>query len=153
MDHFEDCKTEEEFENYLKEIIEEQEAIEQIPKKCRYKIWTLTHWREVSRDGNTSVTIDLLSTRGQVCTYSVFTIWPLHFFHIIFLYLYSVGQYWKASLCIHFRILYWSTRRLFRVIPWRKHSWIHWIDRKHFSKVCSGDCGLITPELFETLRA
>ena len=77
MDQFDNCKTEEEFENYLKEIIEEQDAIEQIPKKCRYKIWTLTHWGKVSRDGNTgntSLTIDLLSTRGQVCTYSVLTI-------------------------------------------------------------------------------
>ena len=66
MDHFDDCKTEEEFENYLKEIIEEQEAIERIPKKCQYKIWSLTHWGEGSRDGNTSVNVDLLSTRGQV---------------------------------------------------------------------------------------
>ena len=88
MDHFEDCKTEEEFENYLKEIIEEQEAIEQIPKKCRYKIWTLTHWREVSRDGNTSVTIDLLSTRGQVCTYSDHSISFKYHIYLSFL-----GQY------------------------------------------------------------
>ena len=74
MDQLDDCKTEEEFENYLKEIIEKQEAIERIPKKCQYKIWSLTHWGEGSKDGNTSVTIDLLSTRGQVCTYSVLTI-------------------------------------------------------------------------------
>ena len=89
MDHFEDCKTEEEFENYLKEIIEEQEAIEQIAKKCRYKIWTLTHWGKVSRDGNTgntSLTIDLLSTRGQVCTYSPYGIYIFsnHIFILIF---------------------------------------------------------------------
>ena len=70
MDQLDDCKTEEEFENYLKEIIEEQEAIERIPKKCQYKIWTLTNWEEESRDGNTSVNVCLLSTRGQVCTYS-----------------------------------------------------------------------------------
>ena len=87
MDHFEDCKTEEEFENYLKEIIEEQEAIERIPKKCQYKIWTLTHWVDVSRDGNTSVNVGLLSTRGQVCTFSDHST----YFSIIFAYLLQVN--------------------------------------------------------------
>ena len=43
MDQLDDCKTEEEFENYLKEIIDEQKAIDRIPKKCHYKMWTLRH--------------------------------------------------------------------------------------------------------------
>ena len=83
MDQFDNCKTEEEFENYLKAIIEEQKAIERIPKKCQYKIWTLTHWGDVSRDGNTSVNVGLLSTRGQVCTFSDHST----YFSIIFAYL------------------------------------------------------------------
>ena len=87
MDQFDDCKTEEEFENYLKEIIEEQKAIERIPKKCQYKIWTLTHWVDVSRDGNTSVNVGLLSTRGQVCTFSDHST----YFSIIFAYLLQVN--------------------------------------------------------------
>ena len=67
MNQFEDCKTEEEFESYLNGIIEEQDAIERIPIKCRHKIWSFTHWGEGSRDlGSTSVTVDLLSTKGQV---------------------------------------------------------------------------------------
>ena len=72
MIQFEDCKTEEDYENYLKSIIEEQDAIEEIPVKCRYKIWSMTHWRD-RRDkliyGNSSVQVDLLSTKGHVCTY------------------------------------------------------------------------------------
>ena len=67
MIQFEDCKTEEEFESYLNGIIEEQDAIERIPIKCRHKIWSFTDWGEGSRDlGSTSVTVDLLSTKGQV---------------------------------------------------------------------------------------
>ena len=67
MNQFEDCKTEEEFEKYLNGIIKEQDAIERIPIKCRHKIWSFTHWGEGSRDlGSTSVTVDLLSTKGQV---------------------------------------------------------------------------------------
>ena len=66
MTQFEDCKTEEEFERYLQEVIEEQDAIERIPMKCRYKVWSMTHWAEGIRNGSTSVTVDLLSTKGQV---------------------------------------------------------------------------------------
>ena len=66
MTQFEDCKTEEEFEDYLKEVIVEQNAIEHIPMKCRYKVWSMTHWAEGIRNGSTSVTVDLLSTKGQV---------------------------------------------------------------------------------------
>ena len=65
---FEDCKTEEDYENYLKSIIEEQDAIEEIPVKCRYKIWSMTHYADESREGNiTSVRADLFFTKGQVC--------------------------------------------------------------------------------------
>ena len=66
MTQFEDCKTEEEFENYLKEVIEEQDAIERIPMKCRYKVWSMTHWGEGIRNGSTSVNVDIFSTKGQV---------------------------------------------------------------------------------------
>ena len=112
MDHFEDCKTEEEFENYLKEIIEEQDAIERIPKKCRYKIWRLTHWAEISRNGTTSVNVDLLSTEGEVFAIS---------FHVRLFKIITTsfaGQLRKRGLCLHFRILYWSAWRLLRIISW-----------------------------------
>ena len=33
MDQLDDCKTEEEFENYLKKIVDEQKAIDRIPKQ------------------------------------------------------------------------------------------------------------------------
>ena len=77
MNQFEDCETEEEFENYLNGIIKEQDAIERIPIKCQYKIWSLTHWGERSRDLESassvaSVNVDLLFTKGQV--------WTLEFF-------------------------------------------------------------------------
>ena len=69
MVQFEDCKTEEDYENYLKTIIEEQDAIENIPMKCRYKIWRMTHWSDKSWDANiTSVYADIILTKGQVCT-------------------------------------------------------------------------------------
>ena len=66
MVQFEDCKTEEDYENYLKSIIEEQDAIENTPMKCRYKIWSMTHWGDKLIDGNSSVQVNLLSTKGQV---------------------------------------------------------------------------------------
>ena len=84
---FEDCKTEEDYENYLKTIIEEQDAIENIPMKCRYKIWRMTHWSDKSWDANiTSVYADLILTKGQVSTNK-----KLHF-QIIFTCLSFVGQ-------------------------------------------------------------
>ena len=58
--------SEAEFKRYLQEVIEEQDAIERIPMKCRYKVWSMTHWAEGIRNGSTSVTVDLLSTKGQV---------------------------------------------------------------------------------------
>ena len=81
MDQFDDCKTEEEFENYLKEIIEEQEAIERIPQKCQYKMWTLTHWVDVSRDGNTSVNVGLLSTEDKYVHFQI----TVHLFQLYLL--------------------------------------------------------------------
>ena len=63
----EDCHTEEQFGNYLKEIIEQQEAIQGIPKKCKFKVWSQTPWGDSSSEGNTSLTIDLLVTEGEVC--------------------------------------------------------------------------------------
>ena len=62
----EDCRTEEQFESYLKKIIEQQEAIEGIPKKCQYKVWSQTHYGDFSPYGNTSISIDLVVTEGQV---------------------------------------------------------------------------------------
>ena len=67
MVQFEECKTEEDYENYLKSIIEAQDAIEKIPVKCRYKIWSMTHWKDGSWNGNTSVIAKLILTKGQVC--------------------------------------------------------------------------------------
>ena len=118
MDQFDDCKTEEDFESYLKEIIEEQDAIERIPKKCRYKIWRLTHWAETSRNGTTSVNVDLLSTEGEVFAIS---------FHVRLFKIITTsfaGQLRKRGLCLHFRILYWSPWRIFRIVPRWKYPWI-----------------------------
>ena len=94
---FEDCHTEEHFENYLKEIIEQQEAIEGIPKKCKYKVWSQTSWADFFTDGNiSSIDIDLMVTEGQVIQ-DVFC-----FLLTILLFLFvSEGQCRKGSLCPH----------------------------------------------------
>ena len=67
IEGLEDCHTENQFGAYLKKIMEQQEAIQRIPKKCRFKVWSQTPWGDSSSEGNTSLTIDLLVFEGQVC--------------------------------------------------------------------------------------
>ena len=49
-----ECKSENEFDNYLKMIFKRQQDIKQVPPKCKFKAWTPMPYREESIDGEPS---------------------------------------------------------------------------------------------------
>ena len=49
-----ECKSENDFDNYLKMISERQHDIKQIRPKCKFKTWTPMPYREESIDGEPS---------------------------------------------------------------------------------------------------
>ena len=62
----EDCKLESDFNKYLDGILKYQKDIIEIPRKCKFNIWTLSQFEDLSGEGNASVVFDMMVTEGQV---------------------------------------------------------------------------------------
>ena len=56
-----ECKSKNEFANYLKMIFKQQEDIRQVPPKCRFKTWTPMPYSEVSTADEKSSIVIMLS--------------------------------------------------------------------------------------------
>ena len=78
-----ECKSENDFDNYLKMIFKRQQDIKQVPPKCKFKAWTPMPYREESTAGEpSSVDIRLTILPSKVLAVIFYN--PLRqFFHSV----------------------------------------------------------------------
>ena len=63
------CSNESDYNKYLKAIFQYQKEILDIPKKCTFDTWTISHLEDYFEEKNeTSILLDLMATEGQVHT-------------------------------------------------------------------------------------
>ena len=61
------CSSESDYDKYLDTIFTHQIEILNIPKKCSFDSWIMSHVEDYSEESNkTSIVLDLLSTEGEV---------------------------------------------------------------------------------------
>ena len=69
VESVEDCSHESDFDRYLDMVFKHQMDIMNIPKKCHFDTWIISHSEEYSNESKeASVVFDMLSTEGQVIT-------------------------------------------------------------------------------------
>ena len=79
-----ECKSENDFDNYLKMISKRQRDIKQVPPKCRFKTWTPMPYREESTAGEpSSVDIRLTILPSKVIFYGKGENFFEYFSHVI----------------------------------------------------------------------
>ena len=64
------CKSENDFDNYLKMIFEQQQDMKQVPPKCKFKIWTPMPYSEVSTADEKSSIVIMLTVLASKVTFS-----------------------------------------------------------------------------------
>ena len=75
-----ECRTENDFDRYLKIIFKRQEDIKQVPPKCKYKTWIPMPYSESSVANQKSlVDLWLTMTNSKVIFESILKIFKLHF--------------------------------------------------------------------------
>ena len=79
-----ECKSENDFDNYLKMIFKRQQVIKQVPPKCKFKAWTPMPYREESTAGEpSSVYIRLTILPSKVIFYGKGENFLEYFSHVI----------------------------------------------------------------------